>query len=132
MGDFRLISKRALPVDRGGEAFPREALTPDKYRDIYEQKWAPPEGRRTFADYDKESAARIAARRPHVILRGDPMFGRRGYAKGVLADPTHGFLVLVIAYVSQKNLRGEWQEPIKPKDCDRQYWPPGHVEFAPQ
>lgn len=84
----------------------------------------------TFADHDAASARRLCANRPHVIIRDDPMFGRRGYAKAVLAEANGSYLVLVIAFTTTKDRMGNWVEPIKPKDCDRQYWPPAKVELV--
>lgn len=125
MNKFRLI-RNGFPAD----GVPRESLSRASFRDLYEAKFEPPGGARTFAEYDVGAAGRLCVRRPHVILREDPMFGRRGYAKEVIADAKHGYLVLVIAFTARKDPRGDWQEPLKPKDCDRRYWPPGKVEFA--
>ena len=102
------------------------------YKDAYEQKWEPPAGSRTFAEYDSVAARLACQRRPHVILREDPMFGRRGYAKEIIPDTKHGFLVLVIAFTTRKDSFGNWVEPIKPKVEDRMYWAPSKVEFAPR
>jgi hypothetical protein len=60
------------------------------------------------------------------------MFGRRGYAKGTIPDPKHGFLVCVIAFTTKRDTFGNWVEPLKPKDVDRAYWPPGKVEIVPR
>lgn len=93
-------------------------------------KWAPPAGARTFADHDLEAARRLIANKPHVILRDDPMFGRRGYAKEVIPDAAHGYLVLVIVFNVRPDRFLGWTEPHKPRDAERAYWPPGKVEFA--
>lgn len=132
MSEFRLITKRGATADRPWELPAREAMSPARYRELHEGTFEPPDSARTFKEYDFAAASRLASNRPHVIIRDDPMFGRRGYAKEVIADPKHGFVVLVIAFTARKDHRGDWQEPIKPRDCDRQYWPPGKVEFAPR
>lgn len=100
------------------------------FKAAHQQQWVPPSGSRTFAEYDAMGARLACQRRPHVIIREDPMFGRRGYAKEIVADTKHGFLVLVVAFTTRKDSFGNWVEPIKPKDCDRTYWPPSKVEFA--
>lgn len=92
--------------------------------------WLPPDGARTFADYSIHSARVECCRRPHVILREDPMFGRRGYAKEVIPDEKHGFLVLVVAFTARRDPVLGWKEPMKPRSEYRQYWPPGKVEFV--
>ena len=129
MNDFRLISKGKTFLDVLREE--GVGLKDAEYRKQYEGEFPPPDAR-TFADHDLPAARRIVERRPHVFIRSDPMFGRRGYAKEVLADPAApgGFVVLVIAFATARNERGEWREPHRPKDHDRAYWPPGRVEFA--
>lgn len=99
-----------------------------------EKTFEPPASARTFADHDAAFARRLCAARPHVIIREDPMFGRRGYAREVLADPAApgGYLVLVIAFTTRKDSYGNWVEPIKPRADDRRFWAPGKVEFVPR
>jgi hypothetical protein len=123
-----------LPVDRSGTTSPRDYTAGDAFRAEYEQRWEPPETARTFAEYGIDAARCLCAgkNKPDVIIREDPMFGRRGYAREVLSDPAvpGGYLILVIAYTTRKDTFGRWVEPVKPKSEDRMYWKPTKVEFA--
>lgn len=82
-------------------------------------------GARTFADYDVGEARRLVASKPRVVLREDPFFGREGFAREVLADAEHGYLVLVVVYAIAKNARLAPNELPNPR-----YWVPGRVELA--
>lgn len=84
----------------------------------------------TLADYSAREAVSLAERRPHVILRDDPYFGRRGYLKRVIPDDEHGFLALVIIFKRDPNRAGVWEELLKPGPMATAYWPPGKVELA--
>lgn len=126
-----------IPVDRSGPVLDHVAVVSEREADsihtrIVDKAWSPPVTAVTFSEYGIEAARRLCASKPQVIIREDPMFGRRGYAREVLADPAapRGYLVLVIAYASRKDTSGRWVEPVKPKSCDRQYWAPTKVEFT--
>ena len=117
--------KRLDPLDGFKPADASAAIPPPT-----DPKFEPPPGARTFAAHDALEARRICAARPHVIIREDPMFGRRGYAKEILAEASGGYLVLVIAFAMRKDFSGNWVEPTRPRDADRRYWEPGKVEFV--
>lgn len=93
-------------------------------------KWSPPEGAMTLASVGIERARDACRSRTHVIIREDPMFGRRGYAKEVIPDATHGFLVLVVAFCAREDRFLGWKEPFKPRAEERMYWRLDKVEFA--
>lgn len=64
----------------------------------------------------------------HAIIRDDPYFGRRGLVKRVIADESHGFLVLVLLFKTYR-VRGNWELLDRPPPDARKYWQPGRVEL---
>lgn len=109
----------------------QKPLEENSYHGFYKNQTREiPAAAKTFAGYDINAARSLCKSRPHVILREDPMFGRRGYAREVIEDAEHGYLVLVIAFVARECPRMGWHEPFKPRACDRRYWVPARVEFV--
>jgi hypothetical protein len=108
---------------------PTEAAFPEGHpRTPAEPKWSPPEGATTFATLGRSEADRAAAARRHVIVREDPMFGRRGYVREVIPDADHGFLILVIVFAIRKRSDEPWKEYHNPPPDARRYWRPDKVE----
>lgn len=84
---------------------------------------------RTFANMTFAEATAVCEAKPHVIVRDDPMFGRRGYASRVIADETHGFLVLVVVFCAKASRNGQWREHLNPPPEARQFWRPDRLEL---
>lgn len=103
---------------------PNYGISPSK------PKWSPPPEATTFASLGREAAERAAKAKAHVVVREDPMFGRRGYVKEVIDDAENGFLILVVVFAVRKTIREPWKEYHNAPPDARRYWSPGKVELA--